>query len=200
VTARAETPCRASAHRTQFVSVGLVIVTALVLDVLAEGSLAHAIPVGVTACAVGLLRLVAGGRLPRFFALVNVAVLAQPAVHALAQVAHTAAGELPHSHVVAEEVWAVALQVAITLIVVLVAASEPVLDIVVSTRLAALRVLLAFTIVDPPVAPAARPIPAPPPREPSEVLRARCRPRRGPPRAAATEVVPATSALRPCPA
>ena len=177
-----------------------MILTALVLDVLAEGSLAHAAQVGATAAAVGLLRLAAGGRLPRFFALVNVAVLAQPAVHALTQVAHTAAGELPHSHVVAEEVWAVALQVAITLLVVLVAASEPLLDVVVSTRLASLRALLAFAVVDPPTPPARRPIPAPPPREPSEVLRALCRPRRGPPRAAATEVVPATSALRACPA
>lgn len=200
MTAVEDGPCLTGRRRLQLVSIALVVVTALVLDVVAEGSLAHTAQVGAMACVVGLVRWVAGGRLPRFFALANVAVLAQPAVHALAQVAHTAAGELPHSHVVAEEVWAVVLQVVITLVVVLVAASEPVLDVVVSTRLTSLRALLAFTVPAPSVPPAVQPAPAPPPGEPSEVLRARCRPRRGPPWIAATETVPSASALRPCPA
>lgn len=181
----------------QLPSALFVVVAALGLDVLADQDLTHVLEVGALAVAVGLVRLSLRCHLPRLFVLVNVAVLAQPAIQAITGVAHSAAERLPHGHAVDDEIWAVGLQVAITLLVVLVAASEPLLDFVASTRAVSLAALLVFAVPAPPVPPVAQPAPEPPPGRPPQVATTRCRPRRGPPRPLGIDVVhPGTARLR----
>lgn len=175
--------------RVKLVSAVLVVVTALGLDVLADQDLTHVLGVGTLAGAVGLACLIFRGHLSRFSVLVNIAVLAQPAIHAVTGMAHSAAGRLPHGHAVDEDVWAVGLQVAITLLVVLVAASEPLLAFVTSTRSSSLAALLAFAVPAPSIPSVARPAPEPPPRHLYEIFVVQCRPRRGPPQSDRIDVV-----------
>ena len=169
-----------SAQRVRLVSVAAVVLTACGFDLLAEESPTHLAGVALVAAAVGGLRFLLRGHLAHVFTVVNLGVLVQPAAHALTEVAHAGAEQLPHTHVVPVDVWALLLQLAITLLVVLVAGSEPVLGFVVSRGLVALALLVGLA-ASPRTAPSARRVRVAAGHEPTEVLFARFRPRRGPP-------------------
>ena len=172
------------ARGLRLLSVALVIVTAGGFDLLADETPTHLVSVLLIAAAVGGLRLALPARLRRTFALINLGLLAQPAAHLLSKLAHAGAEEFPHSHALPDDLWAVALQVAVAVLVVLVAGSEPVLMFVASSAAPVLRVLVGRLVpADPPLAAVA---PCPAPRDPIEVVLARCRPHRGPPALAGT--------------
>lgn len=174
-----------SAARRRLLSVVVVVAVACGFDVVAEGLSLHLVGVAMLAIAVGAVRMVLRGRLQGLFALVNVAVLAQPAAHALTSVTHSVAAQLPHDHVVPEGLASLALQLAITLLVVLVAASEPLLRALTSSG-RGLRLLLRLLLgaPRPPVTTVSplRILRVPPPREPALT---RVRLLRGPPTALA---------------
>jgi hypothetical protein len=145
----------------------LVLVVAVVIDVLARADGDHVLGVALAATTVGAARLCLPHRAWGTFALLNVAVLAQPAALAVATLGPAATGTP-----------SVALQVAVTLLVVTVAASEPLLGAV---TLPCLVRLLTTLHPDGP----ARSLPAAAPAVGTlvGVDLARCLPRRGPPRA-----------------
>ena len=168
----------------RLVSIALVIATAGGFDLLANETPTHLASVVLIATAVGVLRLVLPARLGRTFSLINLGLLAQPAAHALSKLAHVGAEELPHADGLPGDLWAVALQVAVAVLVVLVAGSEPVLVFVASSAAPVLRMLVGRLVpADPPLVATA---PCPAPRDPTEVVLARCRPHRGPPALAGT--------------
>lgn len=139
---------------------------------------------------VGLIRIALRGRLQHFFVLLNITLLAQPAAHAASTLTRAAADRLPHSHVVPDGVWALGLQLAITLLVVIVAGSEPILAFVGSRRIVDARTrLLVGTAPLEDESHQDRHTPRPPVGVPVEVLLARSRPPRGPPVPA--QVIPA---------
>ena len=158
-----------------------VVLTAGAFDLLAEQTLLHVLGVALVATAVGAVRLALRGRLQRLFVVINLAVLVQPAAHALTTLSQAGAARLSHDHVVPEQVSALALQLAITLLVVMVASSEPLLVAGRHAHLRLLRVVLGLPPVPAPGAP--RP-PAPVRGAAPSVDLLRCRPRRGPPAAA----------------
>ena len=163
----------------RLVSIALVIVTAGGFDLLANETPTHLASIVLIAAAVGVLRLALPARLGRTFTLINLGLLVQPAAHALSKLAHVGADELPHAGGLSDDLWAVALQVAVAVLVVLVAGSEPVLVFVASSVAPTLRVLVGRLVpADPPLVAAA---PCPAPRDPIQVVLARCRPHRGPP-------------------
>jgi hypothetical protein len=145
----------------------VVLITAVVFDVVAHAAGAHVLGVALAAAVVGVARLALPHRSPGPFALLNLAVLAQPAALAVTALTPTAGGPSQ-----------VALQLAVTLLVVTVALSEPLLAAV---SLPGLVRLLTTLVPDGP----SRPVPAAAPAVGSlaGVDLARCLPRRGPPRA-----------------
>lgn len=124
----------------------LVLVAAVAFDVLAEEPPTHALAVGLAASIVGLGRLRARGRFPGVFAAVNLAVVGQPAVHAVGKLAEAGAGMLPHSHGWFDGLPSLGLHVVVALLVVVVATSEP------ATRYVASAVVLVRLHRHPPVA------------------------------------------------
>ena len=103
----------------------LVLVAAVGFDLLADEPPTHALAVGLVALIVGIGRLRMLGRFQAAFAAANLAVVGQPAVHALGKLTQAGADWLPHSHGWPESVSATALHVVVALLVVAVAASEP---------------------------------------------------------------------------
>lgn len=108
-----------------------VIALAMTFDILADEPPTHTVMVLLAAATVGLGRYLLRGRLTGVFVAVNLAVIGQPAVHALTKLTHVGADALPHSHALPENFFAIALHIVIAVLVVAVAASEP-LSIVVA--------------------------------------------------------------------
>jgi hypothetical protein len=165
-------------------SVVAVVLVAGGFDLLADQTLLHVLGVALAAASVGAVRLALRGRLQGLFVVVNLAVLVQPAAHALTTLTQAGAARLHHEHVVPEHLTALALQLAITLLVVVVASSEPLLVAGRHAHLQLLRVVLGLTPVPAPGGPAPRP-PEPADGPAQQVARLRCRPHRGPPALAA---------------
>ncbi|MEJ2863962.1 hypothetical protein [Actinomycetospora flava] len=159
-------------------SVVAVVLTAGGFDLLAEQTLLHVLGVALAAAAVGAVRLALRGRLRHLFVVINLAVLVQPAAHAITTLSQAGAARLSHHHVVPEQVSALALQLAITLLVVVVASSEPLL---VTGRHAHLRLLRIVLGIAPQPAPGTPRPPAPVEGAAPSVDLLRCRPHRGPP-------------------
>jgi hypothetical protein len=158
-----------------------VVGVAAAFDVLAGERPHHTLSLVIVAATVGLLRWAAHGRLRGLFFLVNVALVAQPVAHGMSKVTQATAGMLPHSHDIPHDLHGIALQLAVALLVVVVAGSEPIVAFVASTVLT-----VAAAVSRLPVPGAADPAEVPADtdgrRIPSEgVGRTRCRPRRGPP-------------------
>ncbi|WP_433802111.1 hypothetical protein [Actinomycetospora sp. CA-084318] len=109
----------------------VVLVTAVAFDVLARADGAHVLGVALAAGTVGATRVCLPHRAWGTFALLNLAVLAQPAALAVAALAPQATGMPP-----------LALQLAVTLLVVTAAASEPLLAAVEVPSLARLLTVL----------------------------------------------------------
>lgn len=105
-----------------------VLVAAVITDVVADEPPLHTLAVALAATIVGAgrfrLRHHVRGRLQGVVVAVNLAVLSQPAVHALGELTHLGADALPHSHGVPESLSGIALHVVVALLVVAVAASE----------------------------------------------------------------------------
>lgn len=159
----------------------LVLTTAVGFDLLADEPPTHALAVGLVALIVGLGRMRMSGRFQGAFMAANLAVVGQPAVHALGKLTQAGADWLPHSHGWPESVSATALHVAVALLVVAVAASEPACRYVVSTVafvLARVRRAPPTRLPAETVAPCRRDEPRP--RE-HQLLFARQARRRGPP-------------------
>lgn len=160
----------------------LVLVVAVGFDILAEEPPTHALAVGLVALVVGIGRLWLRGRFQGAFVAANLAVVGQPAVHALGKVTQASTEWLPHSHGWPQSVSTIALHVVVALLVVAVAASEPACRYVVSTV-----VLVQARVLHLPVAPiptcviATRRGAAPRARE-HQLLFSRQVHRRGPPR------------------
>jgi hypothetical protein len=173
------TPLRGSG-RLRILSASAVLLAAGAFDLFADEPPTHLAGIAVIALAVGALRLAMRGRLAHLFTLINLGILVQPAAHALTKVRDVGAWQPPHEHVLPDTVWDVLLQATITLLVVLIAASEPVLVFVTSRGLGPL-VLLVTLDPGPGHVPTTRRAPAAVVREPIEALLTRCRPRRGPP-------------------
>jgi hypothetical protein len=114
-------------------SSALVMLAAVGFDLLADEPPTHALAVGLVALIVGIGRLRMSGRFQGAFMAANLAVVGQPAVHALGKLTRSGADWLPHSHGWLESVSAVALHVAVALLVVAIAASEPACRYVAST-------------------------------------------------------------------
>ncbi|WP_133824262.1 hypothetical protein [Actinomycetospora succinea] len=168
---------------SRVVSVLAVVLTAGGFDLLADETLLHVLGVALVAAAVGAVRLALRGRLQSLFVVINLAVLVQPAAHALTTVTQAGAARLQHDHVVPEELTALALQLAITLLVVVVASSEPLLVAGGHAHLQLLRVVLGLPPVPSSSGPDRR-APAPADAVVHRVDLVRCRPHRGPPPAA----------------
>lgn len=148
-------------------------------DVLAGERPDHTISLVIVAGAVGLLRWAARGRLRSLFFLLNVALVAQPVAHGMNEVTQVTAGMLPHTHDVPHDLHGLAVQLAVALLVVVVAGSEPIVAFVAST---VLTVAAAVSRQPVPAGPAVAAADTVGDRVPSEgVGRVRCRPRRGPP-------------------
>jgi hypothetical protein len=161
-------------------SVLAVVLTAGGFDLLADQSLLHVLGVALVAAAVGAVRLALRGRLQSLFVVINLAVLVQPAAHALTTLSQAGAARLHHDHVVPENLTALALQLAITLLVVVVASSEPLLVAGRHAHLQLLRIVLGLAPLPAPGEPGPRPpAHADPPTH--RVALVRCRPHRGPP-------------------
>jgi len=110
----------------------LVLSVAVGFDLLADEPPTHALAVGLVALVVGIGRLWLRGRFQGAFAAANLAVVGQPAVHALGKVTQAGTEWLPHSHGWPQSVSTIALHVVVALLVVAVAASEPACRYVVS--------------------------------------------------------------------
>ena len=143
----------------------MVLITAVAFDVLARADGVHVLGVALAAITVGAARVCLPHRAWGTFALLNLAVLAQPAALVVAALAPQATGTPP-----------LALQVAVTLLVVTAAASEPLLAAVPVPSLARLLTTLV------PDGPRPVPVVAPVVVPLAGVDLARRLPRRGPPR------------------
>ena len=130
----------------------VVVALAMAFDVLADEPPTHTMMVLLAAATVGLGRYLMRGRLTEVFAAVNVAVLGQPAVHALTKLTQAGAEALPHSHALPDNLFAIALHVVIAVLVVAVAASEPLCIVV------ARAVLRAFVLLTRAPSPAGPPV------------------------------------------
>lgn len=159
----------------------LVLTTAVGFDLLADEPPIHALAVGLVALIVGIGRMRMSGRFQGAFMAANLAVVGQPAVHALSKLTQAGADWLPHSHGWTESVSATALHVAVALLVVAIAASEPACRYVVSAVafvLVRVRRMPPTRLPGDTVAPCRRDEPRP--RE-HQLLFARQARRRGPP-------------------
>ena len=163
----------------------IVVAVSLTFDVMADEPPTHTLMVLLAAATVGLGLHCLGRRLTGVFVAVNLVVIGQPAVHALTKLAHAGADALPHSHALPENSFAIALHVVIAVLVVAVAASEPLCIVVAGT---ALRALVLLTHAPSPNGP---PVLSPRPREeqygpPDQgLLHSQSLTRRGPPDALA---------------
>jgi hypothetical protein len=160
----------------------VVVAVAGAFDVLADERPDHTLSLVLVATAVGVLRWLLRGRLRGLFFLVNIAVVVQPVAHGMGKLTQATAGMLPHSHEVPEEFSGLALQLAVALLVVVVAGSEPIVAFVASSVFMA-----AVAVARLPLAESTGPALAP--VSPDRVRAhsdgdglTRCRPRRGPPR------------------
>jgi len=157
-----------------------VVVVAAGFDVLAGERPDHTLSLVLVAIAVGGLRWALRGRLRGLFTLINLAVVTQPVAHGVSEWAGGTASLLPHSHVVPEELSGLTVQVAVALLVAVVAGSEPIAVFVASTVLTVAAAVARARVPD-----AAAPVVLPARREretaPDEVDAVRCRPHRGPP-------------------
>ncbi|MDD7967351.1 hypothetical protein [Actinomycetospora lemnae] len=157
-----------------------VVAVAGTFDVLAGERPDHTLSLVLVAVAVGLLRWMLRGRLRGLFFLVNVAVVVQPVAHGVGELAQATGGLLPHSHDVPEELSGLTIQLAVALLVAVVAGSEPIVAFVATTVITAAAVVARL-----PVAVSTGPalLPARPdrPRPHDDHAFTRCRPRRGPP-------------------
>jgi hypothetical protein len=157
-----------------------VVGVAAAFDVLAGERPDHTLSLVLVAGAVGVVRWILRGRLRGLFSLINLAVVAQPVAHGVGELAQTTAGLLPHSHVVPEELSALAVQLVVAALVAVVAGSEPIAVFVASAVVAAAA--LARTDIPDSTAPVLRPTRPESGWIPSETDTAvQCRPRRGPP-------------------
>ena len=164
----------ASAATTALVAVGF--------DVLAAEPPVHSMTLALVAVVVGVGRWRLPGRLPGLFVLVNLAVVAQPAVHALNKLLHAGADAqtLPHAHGSVADLSVVAVHVLVALLVVAVAASEPMYGFIASTLTRALALVGADPV--PATAPALQPRRVADPHVLWWRVFQRCDGRRGPPR------------------
>ena len=103
----------------------LVVVVAVGFDVAADEPPIHTLAVAAAALVVGLGRARWPGRFRGLAATVNLAVIAQPAVHALGKVSQASTEHLPHSHGWTAGFAGIALHVAVALLLVAVAVLEP---------------------------------------------------------------------------
>jgi hypothetical protein len=157
-----------------------VVGVAAAFDVLAGERPDHTLSLVLVAGAVGVVRWILRGRLRGLFSLINLAVVAQPVAHGVGELAQTTAGLLPHSHVVPEELSALAVQLVVAALVAVVAGSEPIAVFVASAVVAAAA--LARADIPDGTAPVLRPTRSGSDWVPSETDAAiQCRPRRGPP-------------------
>jgi hypothetical protein len=159
-----------------------VVAVAGAFDVLADERPDHTLSLVMVAAAVGVLRWLLRGRLRGLFFLVNIAVVVQPVAHGMGKLTQATAGMLPHSHEVPEELSGLAIQLAVALLVVVVAGSEPI-----ATFVASAVITVAAAVARLPLAESVGPASAPtsPDRvrvPPDDDGLTRCRPRRGPPR------------------
>jgi hypothetical protein len=123
------------------VSTGLLVVSSVTVllaavgfDLLADEPPTHALAVGLVALVVGIARLRTVGRFRSVFAAVNLAVVGQPAVHAMSKLTE-AVVDVPHAHGWSESVPAIALHVVVALLVLAIATGEPASRYVASTVL-----------------------------------------------------------------
>lgn len=122
-------------------SASAVVALAVVFDVLADEPPTHTLMVLLAAATVGLGRFWLRGRASQVFAAMNLVVIGQPAVHALTKLSQAGAETLPHSHTVPDNFFAIAIHVVIAVLVVAVAASEPLCVVIARTVQRALVVL-----------------------------------------------------------
>lgn len=146
---------RGQAHAwAQWLSSGLVVALAVGFDLVADEPPVHVLGVALTSMLVGIVRLVTRAPFSGVTVALNAAVLSQPAMHALAKVAHldTAPsgpgleGSLPMS------LSGILLHIATALLVIAVAASEPACALATSALTRALhdlRVLLCTPLAGP---------------------------------------------------
>lgn len=161
----------------------VVVAVAAGFDVLAGARPDHTLSLVLTAAAVGAVRWLLRGRLRGFFSLVNLAVVAQPAAHGVGELTRFTASQLPHSHLVPEALPGLAVQVAVALLVAVVAGSEPLAVFVVSTVVAAGVALARHPVPENNPAWGVRLARTEHDAAPVDAQDAvRCRPRRGPPR------------------
>lgn len=161
-----------------------VLAAAVGFDVLADERPTHTLTVALAAGIVGVLRYWVQGRMRGVFVAVNLAVIGQPAAHALSKLTHSV-DVLPHTHGWPQELSGLALHVAVALLVTTVAASEPVCTFV-AARIVRTLVLLTDTppaVGPPPSCRARRRRPTRAHRQ--QLLSARHARRRGPPAALA---------------
>lgn len=129
-----------------------VLLVAVGFDLLADEPPTHALAVGLVALIVAIGRLRMSGRFQGAFAAANLAVIGQPAVHALGKVSQAGADWLPHSHGWPESVSGIALHVAVALLIVAVAAGEPACRYVASTVAPVLARVLCLPVAPAPAA------------------------------------------------
>ncbi|GAA4872274.1 hypothetical protein GCM10023203_22450 [Actinomycetospora straminea] len=158
-----------------------VVAVAGTFDVLAGERPDHTLSLVLVALAVGVLRWCLRGRLRGVFFLVNVAVVAQPVAHGVGELIQATGGPLPHSHDVPEELSGLTVQLAVALLVTVVAGSEPIVAVVATTVITAAAVVARVPVAVPggPALPPSRPDQRRPPDDGDASTR--CRPRRGPP-------------------
>lgn len=159
-----------------------VVAVAGAFDVLADERPDHALSLVMVAAAVGMLRWLLRGRLRGLFFLVNIAVVVQPVAHGMGKLTQATAGMLPHSHGVPEAFSGLALQLAVALLVVVIAGSEPIAAFVASAVITVAAAVARLSLAEwagpasTPTSPERVRVP------PDDDGLTRCRPRRGPPR------------------
>jgi hypothetical protein len=158
-----------------------VVAVAAAFDLLADERPDHTLSLVLVAGAVGVLRWLLRGRLRGLFSLINFAVIAQPVAHGVGKLTRNTAGLLPHSHEVPEELSGLTVQIAVALLVAVVAGSEPIAVFVASTVLTVASTLARGRVPES-AAPALHPAGPEDETLPVEVDdTVRCRPHRGPP-------------------
>ncbi|MDD7941044.1 hypothetical protein PHK61_21720 [Actinomycetospora lutea] len=138
-----------SAHEHSRLRVGLLVVSSLLVlvaavgfDVLADEPPVHLLAVALAALIVGAGRLRWSGRATGLFVTMNLAVVGQPAVHALGKLPQAGAELLPHSHGWPHSLSGLLLHVAVAMLVVTLAVLEPACASVVPRLLPLLRGLV----------------------------------------------------------
>ncbi|WP_433786847.1 hypothetical protein ACQPX6_08440 [Actinomycetospora sp. CA-101289] len=158
----------------------LVLLAAVSFDVLADEPPVHTLAVALAATIVGVGRLRWSPQFTGLFATINLAVVGQPAVHALGKLPHAGAELLPHSHGWPQGLSGLSLHVAVAMLVVAVAVLEPACASVAPRLLPLLRGLVQAPAPRGPVRQVRCPRTAPRVRE-QRLLFTRQARRRGPP-------------------